>query len=243
MRGYFRDERVLDSLFCPGKFCGLPPSLAPGIFAFLSYAEHEGTYFPREGMIAIPEALRRCGEKFGMKVWPRKRVEEVMVRNREVEGVLLADGTEITARVVVSNVSAKTLYLDMIGEEHLPWLPRYGITSYRLSASAPMINVGLDYRPLLDAHHTLVTESMDRMNEYWFGDMRKGLFPRRSSAWSVFPPITIPRWRRRAIMCSTSSSPTRTASRSWTGTGTRGPAGNGSWSGLVRGPFPAWPNA
>jgi len=192
MRGYFKDERVLDSLSYPGKFCGLPPALAPGIFAFLSYAEHEGTYFPRGGMIAIPEALRRCGERFGMEVWLRKRVEKVMVRNRRVEGVLLADGTEITARVVVSNVNAKTLYLDMIGEEHLPWLPRYGIRSYRLSASAPMINVGLDYRPPLDAHHTLITESMDRMNEYWFGDMRKGLLPKDTFGLVCFPTYSDP---------------------------------------------------
>ena len=67
-----------------------------------------------------------------------------MVRRRRAEGVVLADGTEITAPVIVSNINARTLYLDKIGEEHLPWLARYGVKSYRLSATAPMINVGLD---------------------------------------------------------------------------------------------------
>lgn len=192
MRRFFKDERVLDSLSYPGKFCGLPPSLAPGIFAFLSYAEHEGVYFPRGGMIALPEAVRRCGERFGLEVKVRRRVERVMVRGRRVEGVKLADGTEITAGVVVSNVNAKALYLDMIGEEHLPWLSRLGVKSYRLSASAPMINVGLDRRPSLDSHHTLITESMDKMNDYWFGDMRRGLLPGENFGLVCFPTLSDP---------------------------------------------------
>ncbi len=192
LRRFFKDERVLDSLSYPGKFCGLPPALAPGIFAFLSYAEHEGMYFPRGGMIALPEAMRRCGERFGMEVRLKHRVKKVVVRGRRVEGVMLEDGTEITAGVVVSNVNAKVLYLDMVGEEHLPWLPRLGIRSYRLSASAPMINVGLDRRPPLDAHHTLITESMDKMNEYWFGDMRRGLLPRGTFGLVCFPTFSDP---------------------------------------------------
>ncbi len=192
MRRFFKDEKVLDSLSYPGKFCGLPPALAPGIFAFLSYAEHEGVYFPRGGMIALPEAVRRCGERFGMQLLLNARVEKVLVRGRRVEGVRLADGMEMTSTVVVSDVNARTLYLEMVGEEHLPWLPRYGIKSYRLSASAPMINVGLDRRPPLDAHHTLITESMEKMNEYWFGDMRKGLLPRETFGLVCFPTFSDP---------------------------------------------------
>ncbi len=190
MRGYFKDGRVLDSLSYPGKFCGQPPALAPGIFAFLSYAEHEGVFFPRGGMIALPEALRRCGERFGMEVRLGQRVEKVLVSGRRVQGVALADGTEITAPVVVSNINAKTLYLEMIGEEHLPWLARYGVRSYRLSASAPMINVGLDYRPPLEAHHNIVTVSMEETNRYWFEDMPRGLLPREPSALVCFPTFS-----------------------------------------------------
>ncbi|MEW6553924.1 MAG: NAD(P)/FAD-dependent oxidoreductase [Actinomycetota bacterium] len=192
MRKYFKNERVQESLSYPGKFCGQPPALAPGIFAFLSYAEHEGTWFPRGGMIAIPEAMRRCGERYGLEVRLNQEVRKVLVRGRRAEGVVLADGTEITSRVVVSNINAKRLYLEKIGEEHLPWLARYGVKSYRISVSAPMINVGLDYRPPLDAHHTLITETMDKMNEYWFGDMQKGLLPKETFGLVCFPTFSDP---------------------------------------------------
>ncbi|MDY6795738.1 MAG: hypothetical protein SWK76_10745 [Actinomycetota bacterium] len=45
----------------------------------------------------------------------------------------LADGTEITTPVVVSNINAKTLYLDLIGKEHLP--PGWRATASRATRS------------------------------------------------------------------------------------------------------------
>ncbi len=187
MRKYFKEDRVQQSIYYPGFFCGLPPALAPGIFSFLSYSEHEGVYYPRGGMIAVPQALQRCGERFGLEVRLGQRVERVMVRDRAVEGVRLYDGTEITSKAIVSNINAKTLYLDMIGEDQLPWLARYGIKSYRLSVSAPMINVGLDYRPPLEAHHTILTTPMDKLNAYWFEEMNRGQLPDSQFGLVCFP--------------------------------------------------------
>ncbi len=53
-------------------------------------------------------------------------VTSVMVRNGRAQGVVLADGGEISSRMVVSNINPKMLYLDLIGEENLPWLTRSG---------------------------------------------------------------------------------------------------------------------
>jgi phytoene desaturase len=159
-------------------YVGLPPELAPGVFSILGYTEHEGVWYPRGGMGAIPEALARCGEKNGMELRLDTRVDKVMVRDRRVQGVVLADGTEISAPVVVSNINAKTLYLDLIGEEHLPWLARYGIKSYEPSVSAVMICLGVDYEPPLDAHHTIITAPYEEMNDYWWNRYAKGMLPR-----------------------------------------------------------------
>ena len=119
IRKHFKNDRVQQSIYYPGFFSGLPPALAPGMFGFLSYSEHEGVWYPRGGMIKIPEALRRCGESYGLEVRTSQRVEKVMVRDRRAEGVVLSDGTEITAPVVVSNINAKALYLEKIGEEQI----------------------------------------------------------------------------------------------------------------------------
>ena len=131
LRKYFPDSRVQETMSFQSWYVGLPPELAPGVFSILGYTEHEGVWYPRGGMIAIPEALARCGERQGMELRFGARVDKVMVRDRRVEGVRLADGTEITAGAVVSNINAKTLYLDLIGEEHLPWRPKLGIEKPR----------------------------------------------------------------------------------------------------------------
>lgn len=55
-----------------------------------------------------------------------------------------------------------------------------------------MINVGLYRRPRLDAHHALITEFMEKINEYWFGDMRKGLLPRGTFGLVCFPTFSDP---------------------------------------------------
>jgi len=190
IRKYFKNDRVQQSIYYPGFFCGLPPALAPGMFGFLSYSEHAGVWYPRGGMVRIPEALQRCGERFGLEVRTGQRVDKVIVRNRRAEGVVLADGSEITAPVIVSNINAKVLYLEKIGEEHLPWLARVGMNSHRLSATAPVINVGLDWRPPLDAHHTILTTPMEKLNQYWFGRMEKGLLPEGQFGLACFPTFS-----------------------------------------------------
>lgn len=130
-------------------------------------------------MIAIPQALAACGQKGGMEIRLNSEVERLIVRNRQARGVILSGGEEVTAPVIVSNMNAKTLYLDLMGEEHLPRMARYGIKSYKPSMSAVMLCLGIDYEPPLDAHHTIVTASFEEMNDYWWNRYMKGLLPEK----------------------------------------------------------------
>jgi phytoene desaturase len=177
IKKYFKNDVVQQTMSFQSFYCGLPPELAPGFIALIPYSEHEGIWYPRGGMVQIPRAFQRCGEKLGMEVRFNTRVDKVMVRNRVVEGVRLADGTEITSDLVISNVNAKKLYLDMIGEEHLPWLARIGIKSYEVSMSCVMLYIGLDYRPPLEAHHSLTIGPLQMMNDFWWNEYKNGQIP------------------------------------------------------------------
>ncbi|HEY9161657.1 MAG TPA: NAD(P)/FAD-dependent oxidoreductase [Desulfomonilia bacterium] len=179
---YFKNEKVKESMAYQTFFIGLPPELAPGIFAVIPFQEHDGLYYVRGGMIGIPEALRRCGEKEGMEVRLKTKVKKVIIRNKRAVGVKLEDGTEISADVVVSDINAKTLYLEMIGEDQLPWLARIGIKSYETAIAVPMLYLGVNYTPPLNSHHTLVTVPMEEMNDFWWTDYRTGGFTRRQFA-------------------------------------------------------------
>ena len=164
IRKFFHHDIVQQITGYQSCYMNLPPERTSGIFAMLVYAEHLGMFYPRGGMIQIPRAFQRVGEAHGMEVRTGVLVDEVIVRDRRARGVRLSDGTEITSDVVISNVNARTLYLDMIGEENLPWLARYGIRSYKLSASDCMLNLGLDYRPPLDAHFSAMAAPLEVMN-------------------------------------------------------------------------------
>ena len=171
---FFKDERVLQCLGYQSLYFGQPPALVPGPYAMVPYTEQLGIFYPRGGMIKIPEALLRVGEKHGLELRLNSPVARVIVRGQRAQGVRLEDGTEISARVVVSDINAKTLYLDMVGEEHLPPLSRRGIHSYAYSKSVPMIYLGLDYRPPLDAHHSLIAATPEDINQYWWKHVETG---------------------------------------------------------------------
>ena len=160
-------KKTQESYAFQSFYFGLPPDRLPGVYALVPCTEHRGLYYVRGGMIQIPNALRRVGERYGLQVKLETPVAKVSVRDGRARGVRLPDGTDITADVVVSNVNAKTLYQRLIGEEHLPWLARRGVRSYEYSLACPMVYLGIDYRPPLDAHHTLISPRVAEINAYW----------------------------------------------------------------------------
>ncbi|HEY5532951.1 MAG TPA: NAD(P)/FAD-dependent oxidoreductase [Candidatus Anoxymicrobiaceae bacterium] len=177
IKKWFKTSAMQQTAAYQSFYLGLPPELCGGVYAMLGYTEHEGSYYPQGGMIEIPLAYKRCGEKYGMEVRTGQRVDRVIVRNRTAEGVILSDGTAITAPVVISNINAMTLYLKLIGEENLPWLARVGIKSYEPSMSVPMIFLGVDYEPELHAHHALISRPLEDMDDYWWNIYKKNKLP------------------------------------------------------------------
>lgn len=92
----------------------------------------------------IPQAIAQCGARYGLELRLNTLVTRILVRGGRAVGVVLADGTEITAREIVSNVNARLLCLDLIGAEHLPRLAVHGIKSYEPSLTSPMVYLGVD---------------------------------------------------------------------------------------------------
>ncbi len=176
---FFSSDKVRASMSLQSYFIGLPPALCPGYIAFLAYSEHEGIFYPRGGMIEIPKGIARVFEEYGGEISFKTRVDKVLVENGKAIGVKLSDGREIRSRIVVSNINAKTLYLEKIGRENLPGWAVKAIESYEVSIPAPMIMLGLDTAPELDAHHTFCYTTLDEMNRVWFEDYLSKKIPSR----------------------------------------------------------------
>ena len=66
------------------------------------------------GMGAITQALAAAGRKLGVEIRTSAPVAQIDVRDGRARGVVLEDGTEIRARIVLSNADPKRLFLKMV---------------------------------------------------------------------------------------------------------------------------------
>ena len=101
---------------------------------------------PRGGIGSLSHALQRRAESMGAEVKLNTEVKSLMVQNGAVTGVVLRDGTEITADAVLSSLDAHTTFIRLAGSENLP--PEY-------IRKVKEINSDLGY---LQAHMTIEGE-------------------------------------------------------------------------------------
>lgn len=167
IRKWFSHQKTLDTFGFQSYWIGLPPRLCPGMYAVVNYGEHEGIFYPEGGMISIPRGLLSVGREYGLEIKMKTRVTKVIVKNGRACGVELADGTKLSSRLVVSNINAINLYLDLIGEEHLPSGVVKGVKSYKLSIPMPAIYLGIKGDVPLRAHHSLQLGRFQQMNKTW----------------------------------------------------------------------------
>lgn len=176
IKKWFSHQKTLDTYGFQCYWMGLPPRLCPGLYASINYMEHSGIYYPMGGMISIPQALLNIGKEYGLELKLNSRVKKVIVKNGKARGVELADGTKFSSKIVISNMNAIPLYLDLIGEEHLPKSVIKGIKSYKLSMPSPIIYLGIKGDVPLKAHHSFQLGRFQQMNEVWDEGFMKGRF-------------------------------------------------------------------
>ncbi|MFJ9521015.1 phytoene desaturase family protein [Kitasatospora sp. NPDC101801] len=100
-----------------------PESAIGGGFGWLMsmLAQSHGFPVPVGGAGSLTAALVRRLERHGGQVRCGERVTEVIVRNGRALGVRTADGNAVRARrAVLADVSAPTLFTELVAAEHLP---------------------------------------------------------------------------------------------------------------------------
>ena len=99
------------------------------------------------GMGAITEAMRLEAMRLGIQIVTGARVARVIVRESRARGVVLADGREIAARCVVSNVNPRALFLDLVSASDLDGDFVRRIQAYRCASATFRMNVALAELP------------------------------------------------------------------------------------------------
>ena len=127
----------------PGTAIGL-------LFHLLSGGEHElqGFYgHVMGGMGAITLALAASGRKLGVEIRTSAPVAHIDVRDGRARGVVLEDGTEIRARIVLSNADPKRTFLKMVAASELPSEFLHSIRGIKMEGPCAKVNLVLDAEP------------------------------------------------------------------------------------------------
>jgi phytoene dehydrogenase-like protein len=103
--------------------------------------------YVRGGMGALSEAIAAVARRYGATIRTNAEVRTVLVRNGRAAGVVLADGTEVEARVVLSNADPKRTFLRLVPREVLPTDFVGRIERLRMSAAPVKINLVADGLP------------------------------------------------------------------------------------------------
>ncbi|HEV2363732.1 MAG TPA: NAD(P)/FAD-dependent oxidoreductase [Caulobacteraceae bacterium] len=99
------------------------------------------------GMGAITQAMARGCEEAGVEISLETAVSEVAVASGKARGVVLEDGRELGARVVVSNLNPKLLFARMVDRGHLPERFTERIDAWRCGSGVLRMNVALSELP------------------------------------------------------------------------------------------------
>ncbi|MGB8987518.1 MAG: NAD(P)/FAD-dependent oxidoreductase [Candidatus Sulfotelmatobacter sp.] len=120
------------------------------LFHLLSGGEHElqGFYgHVMGGMGSITQALAAAGRKLGVEIHTSSSVARIDVRNGRARSVVLEDGTELRARIILSNADPKRTFLGLLDSKELPEDFLSAVRGIKMAGPCAKVNMVLDEEP------------------------------------------------------------------------------------------------
>ncbi|MGQ0736920.1 MAG: phytoene desaturase family protein [Acidobacteriota bacterium] len=105
------------------------------------------SWFARGGPGAIAAALERALRAAGGEVRVNASVAKILVKDEQARGVVLADGTELTARAVISGIDPKHTFLTLCDPLDLAPEFLWRMRHYRAHGTLAKINLALSSLP------------------------------------------------------------------------------------------------
>ncbi len=135
--------------------------------------------YARGGMGAVTKALAASFEASGGTLKRSAPVARVLVERGEAKGVVLDNGDEHRARMVISNADVKRTFLKLVEEKDLPEPFLRRVRNFKMRGSSGKVNIALDSMPEFpalpkgspcvrgDMHFTDTVERMERGYDDW----------------------------------------------------------------------------
>lgn len=183
---FFDDERLRQLVHRAAGSVGASPFRAPATLAGLWHLEQaQGGWHPTGGLGRLRDALSRTAASMGVELRTGVDVGRITASNGSVSGVALADGGAEGADIVVSDVDAAHLFVDLLpAPPQARQLDRVG-----MSASAFVLCVAVRGRSDGIAHRNVFFPLHDRQ-EHQF--MEAGQLPIDQTVVATVSSVTDP---------------------------------------------------
>ncbi|MCK5408542.1 MAG: NAD(P)/FAD-dependent oxidoreductase [Candidatus Krumholzibacteria bacterium] len=156
--------------------------------------------FSKGGPGGLSLACGSAAKSFGAEIRTEAGVSKINVKSGRAVGVVLENGDEIDAKVVLSSVDPNRTFLKMVGEEHFDDDFNRQIKRYKFRGSSGKVNLALDRFPDFscrpgDGQHVrgdlAIAPSIDYL-ERAYDQAKYGEFSQRPYINIVFPSLVDP---------------------------------------------------
>ncbi|MFN8333990.1 MAG: phytoene desaturase family protein [Cyclobacteriaceae bacterium] len=154
VRKYFNDQRLIQLLEFPVLFLGAAPKNTPALYSLMNYADMSlGTWYPQGGMYKIIEGMVSLAESLGVKFRFNATVEQIVVHDKMVEG-LIVNGKQENYTYVVAGADYHHVEQKLLPAEHRKYDEEYW-DDRKLAPSSLIYYVGLNKKLSKLQHHNL----------------------------------------------------------------------------------------
>jgi phytoene dehydrogenase-like protein len=154
LEDYFENDLIMAAMASPGIIGTALGVYSPGSSYILLHhvmGDVDGSIgawgLARGGMGAISKSIASAATEFGAEIRTDAGVQQVLVRNGKASGVVLENGDEITARIVVSNLDAKRTFTRIMDKNDLPDGIYKRAKNFKIRGSSGKVNIALSGMP------------------------------------------------------------------------------------------------
>ena len=152
---YYQQEKMRLAFSFQSKYLGMSPWDCPALFTMLPYLEHEyGIYHVNGGLFQISNAMAKVIEEQGGSIHTDSEIDSLIIENKVVKGVKLANGEQVRGDEVIINADFAHAMTNLVANGELSKYSPEQLEKREYSCSTFMLYLGLD--KLYDLpHHTI----------------------------------------------------------------------------------------
>ncbi len=171
-RKFFIHPHLLMAYTFQNIYVGQSPFDSPALFSMVPAAElTEGSFFPEGGMNEIARVLIDLAVSGGVRFVYDTPVKRIIVSGNRAEGIVLEDGQEIKAGIVVANADLPYVYRNLLPGS----LRAARIDRMKYSCSAICFHWGLDkVYPRIGHHSVFLSDNYKKGLDAIFRDKSVG---------------------------------------------------------------------